>query len=233
MNTEKIKILLVDDNVFLGSLLKQFLETKNFLVTQTKNGEEAFDLFRIRTFDLCLLDIVMPLMDGITLAKKIKTKSEGTPIIFITANSKKEDIIEGFNVGADDYITKPYELEEILVRINAVLRRTVKKESTNENSTEFTIGKYVFNSLTQNLISKEGNCRLTTKEAQLLHLLVLNKNELLVRSFALKTIWHDSDYFKGRSMDIFITKLRKYLKDDSSLSIENVRGKGFKLLIKP
>jgi DNA-binding response OmpR family regulator len=232
MNTEKIKILLADDDILLGSFLKQFLEKKNFLVKQVNVGKKAFDLFCTQTFDLCLLNITMPPMDGITLAKNIRAKNKVMPIIFITGNSKKEDIIEGFKVGADDYITKPYEMGEILARINAVLRRTVRTEPTHEKSMEFDIGKYVFNPLRQTLISKEDNYRLTAKEAQLLHLLVLNKNELLERSYALKTIWHDTDYFKRRIMDVFITKLRKYLKSDSNVEIVNTRGKGFKLLVK-
>ncbi|HKC69955.1 MAG TPA: response regulator transcription factor [Bacteroidia bacterium] len=233
MNTKKIKVLLADDNILIGTFLKQYLEINNFFVEQVNNGVEAFDLFCKKAYDLYLLDVNMPLMDGITLAKKIRAKNAGIPIIFITANSKEEDILEGFRVGADDYITKPYDTEEILVRINAVLRRTEKKVSTDEHITEFNIGKYVFNSLTQELVSKEDNYKLTTKEAQLLRLLALNKNKLLDRSYTLKTIWNESNHFSRRSMDVYITKLRKYLKNESKVEIVNVHGGGFILYIKP
>ena len=232
MNSGKINILLAEDDDNLSSLLKEYLEEKGFLVKRAKNGKEGYDLFCKQAYDLCLLDVMMPHMDGITLAKKIRVKSKKIPVIFITANATKADTSEAFDIGADDYITKPFNMEELLARINAVLRRSVKIESINIDIVEFAIGKYIFNSEKQTLKSIEDNFRLTNKESQLLRLLLLNKNELLDRSYALKTIWHDTDYFKGRSMDVYITKLRKYLKNDPNVEILNEHAKGFKLFIK-
>jgi DNA-binding response OmpR family regulator len=231
MSTEKIKILLAEDDGNLGTLLQEYLEAKNYSVKLAKNGKEGYDLFCKQDYDLCLLDVMMPLKDGFTLAKEIRMSNKNIPIIFLTAKSMKEDTIEGFNAGADDYMTKPFSMEELVVRIQAILRRSMKTQAVENDKVEFSIGKYTFNTETQTLKCGDEGFKLTTKEAQLMRLLALNKNEVVDRSFTLKTIWHDDNYFNSRSMDVYITKLRKYLKHDQKVEIVNVHGKGFKLLV--
>jgi DNA-binding response OmpR family regulator len=231
MSTEKTKILLAEDDPNLGFLLEEYLRAKDFDVTLAVNGKEAFDMFCKHSYDLCLLDVMMPLKDGFTLAKEIRVSNKQVPIIFLTAKSMKEDTIEGFNAGGDDYMTKPFSTEELLARIQAVLRRSMKSIALENTQTEFTIGKYKFNTETQLLKGGTEDVKLTTKEGQLLRLLAINQNDILDRSFALKTIWHDDNYFNSRSMDVYITKLRKYLKQDPKVEIVNVHGKGFKLLV--
>ena len=234
MSTEKIKILLAEDDPNLGLLLEEYLHAKGYAVTLAVNGKEAFDLFCKHSYDLCLLDVMMPLKDGLTLAKEIRVSNKQIPIIFLTAKSMKEDTIEGFNAGGDDYITKPFSMEELLARIQAIMRRSMKTMVLESTQTDFVIGRYKFNTETQLLkITGSENVKLTTKEAQLLRLLAINQNDVLDRSFALKTIWHDDNYFNSRSMDVYITKLRKYLKHDAKVEIVNVHGKGFKLLVNP
>lgn len=231
-NQDKIKILLAEDDPNLGLLLEEYLSAKGYAVTLAVNGKEGFDMFCKHSYDLCLLDVMMPLKDGFTLAKEIRVSNKSVPIIFLTAKSMKDDTMEGFNVGADDYITKPFSMDELLARIQAILRRSMKALVLENTQTEFEVGKYKFNTETQQLkISGSDDVKLTTKEAQLLRLLAINKNEILDRSFALKTIWHDDNYFNSRSMDVYITKLRKYLKNDPKVEIVNVHGKGFKLLV--
>jgi len=231
MSTEKIKILLAEDDPNLGLLLEEYLQAKDYDVTLAVNGKEAFDMFCKHSYDLCLLDVMMPLKDGFTLAKEIRVSNKQVPIIFLTAKSMKEDTIEGFNAGGDDYMTKPFSTEELLARIQAVLRRSMKAMALENTQTEFVIGKYKFNTETQLLKGGTDDVKLTTKEGQLLRLLAINQNDILDRSFALKTIWHDDNYFNSRSMDVYITKLRKYLKQDPKVEIVNVHGKGFKLLV--
>jgi DNA-binding response OmpR family regulator len=233
MSTEKIKILLAEDDPNLGILLEEYLKAKGYVVNLAVNGKEAFDMFCKHSYDLCLLDVMMPLKDGLTLAKEIRVSNKLVPIIFLTAKSMKEDTIEGFNAGGDDYITKPFSMEELLARIQAIMRRSMKTMVLESTQTEFIIGKYKFNTETQVLKGGAENVKLTTKEAQLLRLLAINQNDVLDRSFALKTIWQDDNYFNSRSMDVYITKLRKYLKHDSKVEIVNVHGKGFKLLVNP
>lgn len=233
MSTEKIKILLAEDDPNLGLLLEEYLQAKDYAVTLAVNGKEAFDMFCKHSYDLCLLDVMMPLKDGFALAKEIRVSNKQVPIIFLTAKSMKEDTIEGFNAGGDDYMTKPFSTEELLARIQAVLRRSMKSIAMENTQTEFTIGKYKFNTETQLLKGGTEDIKLTTKEGQLLRLLAINQNDILDRSFALKTIWHDDNYFNSRSMDVYITKLRKYLKQDPKVEIVNVHGKGFKLLVNP
>ena len=228
---EKIKILLVEDDTNLGNLLKEYLEAKGYSTVLAINGKEGYHAFSKDKFSLCLLDVMMPLKDGYTLAKEIRAVDAVVPIVFLTAKSMKEDTIEGFNVGADDYITKPFSMEELLLRIKAILRRTSIKSIKNNDQAEFKIGKYKFEYNHQLLEIKGAQYKLTTKEADLLKLLCLNANDILDRNFALKSIWNDDNYFNGRSMDVYIAKLRKYLKDDSSIEILNVHGKGFKLLV--
>jgi DNA-binding response OmpR family regulator len=224
------KILLAEDDNNLGSLLRNYLIAKKYDATLCVNGKEALESFQKNEFNICIIDIMMPVMDGLTLAKEIRKINNNIPIIFLTAKNQKEDIIEGFITGADDYITKPFSMEELLYRIEAILRRVtdpvvLKKE---EN---YKIGDYSFDTLKQLLTFKDQTIKLTTKESELLELLCRNKNEILERNYALKAIWIDDNYFNARSMDVYITKLRKYLKKDPSVKILNVHGKGYKLLI--
>jgi two-component system, OmpR family, response regulator len=227
----KLKVLLAEDDSNLGTLLQEYLSSKGFEVKLAVNGKDAFDLFCKQQFDLCLLDVMMPVKDGLTLAKEIRENDKSVPIIFLTAKSMKEDTLEGFNAGADDYITKPFSMEELQARIQAVLRRSNKQIGLQSEQTDFEIGTLRFNSETQILSAGGKDQKLTTKESQLLRLLALHKNEILDRNYALKLIWHDDNYFNGRSMDVYIAKLRKYLKEDNKVEIVNVHGKGFKLLI--
>jgi DNA-binding response OmpR family regulator len=224
----KTRILLAEDDENLGSLLKEYLNAKGYETELFNDGNKAYRGFIREYFDLCLLDVMMPEKDGFTLAKEIRQINSDMPILFLTAKSMKEDILEGFSIGADDYITKPFSMEELLYRIEAILRRT-KQDTMWENKT-FQIGQYFFD--VQNQFLKKGNKKkkLTTKESELLKLLCNNMNKVLERNFTLRTIWIDDNYFNARSMDVYITKLRKYLKDDPSIQIINVHGKGFKLI---
>jgi len=228
---KKIKILLAEDDNNLGNLLREYLEAKNYSVVWAKNGKEGFDQFKKHSFDLCLLDVMMPLKDGFTLAKEIRMQNKNIPIVFLTAKSMKEDAIEGFTVGADDFITKPFSMEELLLRLEAILRRTTNQSTTDDTIRIFEIGSYLFDSSNQKLTSKKKEQGLTTKESDLLRLLCLNKNNVLDRNFALNAIWGDDNYFNSRSMDVFVTRLRKYLKEDPKVEIINIHGKGFKLLV--
>ncbi|MFN4233221.1 MAG: response regulator transcription factor [Bacteroidia bacterium] len=228
---EKIKVLLAEDDANLGSLLKQYLDAKGFDTTLTVNGKEAFDMFVKKQFDICILDVMMPVKDGFTTAKEIRAVNNQIPIVFLTARSQKEDTLEGFSVGADDYITKPFSMEELLARLQAILRRVNNKNISESQQNEFKIGKYKFDYQHQLLSIGDKTQKLTSKEADLLKLLCLNMNNVLDRSFALNAIWHNDSYFNSRSMDVYITKLRKYLKQDERLEIVNVHGKGFKLLV--
>jgi len=223
------KVLLAEDDENLGSLLREYLVAKKFDTDWFPDGNEAYKNFVKRHYDLCILDIMMPVKDGYTLAREIRMTNAEIPIIFLTAKSLKEDIIEGFKAGADDYICKPFSMEELLFRVEAIIRRT-KKDISGSLQTEYKIGDYMFYPNTQLL--KFGNIdhKLTTKESDLLKLLCANKNTILDRNFALKTIWVDDNYFNARSMDVYIAKLRKYLKEDPSVQIINVHGKGFKLI---
>ncbi|MBL7917415.1 MAG: response regulator transcription factor, partial [Bacteroidia bacterium] len=215
----------------LGPLLQEYLEAKGFETKLAEDGQKGSELFFKGSYDLLLLDVMMPVKDGITLAKEIRLTDKNTPIIFLTAKSMKEDTIEGFNAGADDYITKPFSMEELLARVTAVLRRTNKVRSSDSEEVNFKIGNYNFNSEKQVLQHGSAEQKLTTKESQLLRLLCVHKNDVLDRGFALKSIWQDDNYFNGRSMDVYIAKLRKYLKEDSKVEIINIHGKGFKLLV--
>jgi DNA-binding response OmpR family regulator len=228
---DKIKILLVEDEPNLGSLLKEYLEAKDFSTVLAVNGKEGFEQFSKDKFQLCILDVMMPVKDGFTLAREIRAEDPDIPIVFLTAKSMKEDAIEGFTLGADDYITKPFSMEELLLRIRAILRRAEGKTAKSSGQTEFEIGKYKFDYKHQTLVIAGSQQKLTTKEAELLKLLCDNINDVLDRNYALKTIWNDDNYFNGRSMDVYIAKLRKYLKEDPAVEVINVHGKGFKLLV--
>ena len=227
---ETTKVLLVEDDPNLGNLLKEYLEAKGYPTVLAVNGKQGYDLFSKDKFGICILDVMMPIKDGFTLAKEIRVLDGTIPIVFLTAKSMKEDAIQGFTVGADDYITKPFSMEELLMRIKAILRRSDNKAKSSDQ-TEFEIGNYKFDYKHQILDFNGSQQKLTTKEAELLRLLSLNTNEVLDRNFALKSIWKDDNYFNGRSMDVYIAKLRKYLKEDSSVELLNVHGKGFKLLV--
>ena len=221
------KVLLAEDDLNLGSLLKQYLVAKGYEIDLVFDGETAYKLFMKNKYDLCLLDVMMPKQDGFTLGKNIKRINSKMPIIYLTAKSLKEDVIKGFSLGADDYMTKPFEMEELLVRIEAVLRRTQK---TKVKEIKFTIGNFRFDSLKQELSSENNTSKLTTKENNLLRILAKNQNELVERNYVLKEVWGDDSIFNARSMDVYITKLRKYLQDDESVKILNVHSKGFKLV---
>lgn len=226
---KKTKLLLCEDDPNLGSLLAQYLQAKNYEVELRKDGEEGLKAYKKGHFDLLLLDIMMPLKDGFTLAREIRSTDRETPIIFLTAKNMRQDTLAGFECGADDYITKPFSMEELLLRIDAVLRRSWGIAPQEERQTSFTLGKFTFDARKQVLTGPEGERNLTTKENDLLQLLSENANSVLERSTALRTVWGDDNYFNGRSMDVYIAKLRKYLAEDPEVEVANVHGKGFRL----
>jgi DNA-binding response OmpR family regulator len=228
------KILLVEDDHNLGSLLQDYLELKGkFDVVLCKDGEEGLRVFTKDKFDLCILDIMMPKKDGFSLGKDIRKINGDVPIIFATAKGMMEDKAEAFTLGGDDYITKPFRIEELLLRINALLKRAANQDkiAADNRPVNFEIGSYIFDYTSQMIIRAESTQKVSTKEADLLRLLCIKKNEVLTREEALLSIWHDDNYFNGRSMDVFLSKLRKYLKDDPEVEIVNVHGRGYKLLV--
>ncbi len=229
----QIRILLVEDDPNLSLVLQDYLEMLDYKIVLCPDGEKGIEAFKKKKFDLCIFDVMMPKKDGFTLAEEIRLIDQQIPIIFLTAKSLKEDRIKGFQIGCDDYITKPFSTEELSLRIKAILKRCQHGNAMEENGKEdiFEIGKYTFDFENMLLKSKDSEQSLTRKEAGLLKLLCLHKNRLLTRETALKTIWGENDYFIGRSMDVFITKLRKYLKGDPAIRITNVHGTGFKLEI--
>jgi len=226
------KILLIEDDVNLGFIIQENLELQGFSVKLCSDGEEGYKTFLSKEFDLCLIDVMLPKKDGFTLAQDIRKTDQGIPIIFLTAKSLKEDRIHGFKIGADDYITKPFSTEELVLRIQAVLRRSKKETSTISEQNIFEIGNYQFNYNQQFLQINQTEQKLTNKEAELLRLLCLHKNQILDRDVALNLIWEDNSFFNSRSMDVYISKLRKYLNQDNQIEILNVHGKGFKLVEK-
>jgi DNA-binding response OmpR family regulator len=227
---ENIKILLVEDDKNLGELLSEYLEIKGFPTTLCKDGEEGWNTFQNQKFDFCIFDVMLPKLDGFVLAEKVRQKDKETPILFLTARAMKEDTIYGLKIGADDYMTKPFRMEELLLRMQAILRRVIKIEPENTEITTFKIGKYIFDYTQHKLFFNDKEQKLTSKEAELLKILCEHKNQILDRSVALKKIWKDDSYFNGRSMDVYVTKLRKYLKEDDKLQILNIHSQGFKLL---
>lgn len=228
--SKKINILLAEDDENLGQLLQTYLRTKGFDVELTRNGKTAFERFNDAKYDFCIFDVMMPIMDGFTLAKEIREIDRKVPILFLTAKAMKEDKLEGFSIGADDYLTKPFSMEELLARITAILRRI--EAPANENDSTVMVGKILFEPELRVLHLAEGDKKLTTKENQLLSMLVKNQNEILDRQATLRAIWGDDNYFNGRSMDVYIAKLRKLLKEDEAIEIMNVHGKGFKFIVK-
>ena len=228
---EKTKILLVEDEVFLGQIVKESFETRNFEVVLSTDGEMALNSYQDGEFDICVLDVMLPKMDGFKLAKEIKKLNKDQAIIFLTAKSMTEDVVEGFKIGADDYVRKPFSMEELILRVKAVIGRNSKiVEATPEDVKEHQIGVYNFFPLKQELIYQGNTKKMTSREADLLKILCLNRNNLVERDYILRELWGDDSYFNARSMDVFITKLRKYLSDDPSVELLNVRGKGYKLI---
>ncbi len=225
---EPIKILLVEDDINLGQILKEYLELKGFATTLCRDGEEGLQSFKKGKFQLCIFDVMMPKKDGFELGKEIRTIDEQTPFIFLTAKAMKEDAIAGLTIGADDYITKPFSMEELLLRIKAILKRT--QNHIEVATAPISLGSFTFDPTKRTLISKNVFKSLTTKENALLQLLVAYQNKVLPRTIALKQIWGDDSYFNARSMDVYITKLRKYLSSDEQLQILTVHGEGFKLV---
>ncbi|MCG6187977.1 MULTISPECIES: response regulator transcription factor RprY [Maribellus] len=227
---QKTKLLLAEDDENLGLLLKEYLIAKGYDANLFPDGEAAYKGFVKEHYDICVLDIMMPKKDGFTLAKDIRIINSDIPIIFLTAKNLKEDVLEGFKMGADDYITKPFSMEELILRIEAILRRTSQESQSNAQQI-FTLGKYTFDTRKQILSDGDETVKLTTKESDLLKLLCQNANKVLERNYALKSIWIDDNYFNARSMDVYITKLRKHLKDEPTVEIINVHGKGYKLIV--
>ncbi|RYU86188.1 response regulator transcription factor [Mucilaginibacter terrigena] len=227
------KILLVEDDPNLGLLLQDYLQLKGkFDVVLCKDGDEGLRAFTKQQFDLLILDVMMPKKDGFTLGKEIRKINAHVPIIFATAKAMIEDKTQAFNLGGDDYITKPFRIEELLLRINALLKRSdISEKKGDDNPSQFKLGSYDFDYTSQLITRGAALQKLSTKEAELLRLLCIKKNEVLTREEALLNIWHDDNYFNGRSMDVFLSKIRKYLKDDPSVEIINVHGRGYKLLI--
>jgi len=228
------RILLAEDDPNLGMLLKDYLQLKGkFEVVLCHDGEEASSTFTREHFDICIFDVMMPKKDGFTLGKEVRHINPNIPIIFATAKAMIEDKAEAYNLGGDDYITKPFRIEELLLRINALLKRVSEPGKTEASiiPSKFEIGNYKFDYTAQLITNGDAQQKVSTKEAELLRLLCLKKNEVLTREEALLSIWHDDNYFNGRSMDVFLSKLRKYLKEDPRVEIINVHGKGYKLLV--
>ena len=225
------RVLVVEDDKNLGKVLTDYLTSKNYLVQLAEDGEIGFDFFTNNDYDIIILDVMMPKKDGFSLAKDIRKMNKDIPIIFLTAKSHKENIIKAFNLGADDYLTKPFSIEELLLRMDAVLKRTVKIDKI-ELDDNFIIGSYTFHHNQNLLISSSGtNYKLTTKENDLLKLFCENVNSKVDRSLALMKIWGDDSYYNARSMDVYIAKLRKYLREDKKIDLKTIHGFGFKLLI--
>ncbi|MGY3215375.1 response regulator transcription factor [Mucilaginibacter sp. HD30] len=226
------KILLVEDDPNLGLLTQDYLQLKGkFDVVLCTDGEEGLRAFTKQSFDLLILDVMMPKKDGFTLGKDIRKINQDVPIIFATAKGMIEDKTQAYNLGGDDYITKPFRIEELLLRVNALLKRAESAERREDKQSNFKIGAYEFDYSAQVIAINGSQQKLSTKEAELLRLLCLKQNEVLTREEALLNIWHDDNYFNGRSMDVFLSKIRKYLKDDPSVEIINVHGRGYKLLV--
>jgi two-component system OmpR family response regulator len=233
METDNKKILLVEDDQNFGAILKDYLMLNDFDVTLAKNGMEGFEKFKKDTYDLCILDVMMPYKDGYTLAKEIREKNKEVPIIFLTAKSMKEDVLKGYKVGADDYLNKPFDSEVLLMKIRAIIQRKSSDTKTDVTKFEFQVGNFHLNSKLRFLTYKNQEpIKLSPKENELLKLLVLYENDLMPRELALTKIWRDDNYFTSRSMDVYIAKLRKYLKLDENVEILNIHGEGFRLVVK-
>jgi len=231
MEDEQLKVLLAEDDKNLGTILTSYLNAKGFPTTLCINGKEAYDSFRKDKYDFCIVDVMMPIKDGFTFAKEIRQIDKKIPILFLTAKAMQEDKLKGFEIGADDYITKPFSMEELLMRMRAIVRRTTESKTMDTSRNFYDIGKFNFDYNRQILKINNKEQKLTSKESELLKMLCDNINEVLDRSIALKKIWLDDSYFNARSMDVYVTKLRKYLKEDPNIELINVHGVGFKLVL--
>jgi len=228
MSQKPVKIFLVEDDLSFGSVLKSYLEINDFSVEWVDDGKYAVEHFRKGIFDICILDVMLPHVDGFTIASEIRQINNVVPLIFLTAKKMKDDVLKGYNAGGDDYITKPFDTDILLAKIRAILSR---RDLQNGTKDIYEIGKFIFNSKLRTLTSGDDEKKLSPKEAQLLELLTVNSNSLISREMALKKIWGNDDYFTARSMDVYITKLRKYLSEDPHLNIKNIHGAGFQLVI--
>jgi two-component system OmpR family response regulator len=228
MSAKPVKIFLVEDDLSFGSVLKSYLELNDYSVDWVDDGKYALEHFRKGVFDICILDVMLPHVDGFTIANEIRQINNTVPIVFLTAKKLKEDVLKGYGVGGDDYITKPFDTDILLCKIKAIISRRDVHDGSKDL---YEIGKFVFNAKLRTLTVGENENKLSPKEAQLLELLAINPNALISREMALKKIWGSDDYFTARSMDVYVTKLRKYLADDPSLVIKNIHGAGFQLLI--
>jgi two-component system, OmpR family, response regulator len=229
--TKKIRILLVEDDPNFGSILKSYLELNDFEVILKSDGKQGLSAFRNELVDICILDVMMPEMDGFTLAKEIKKSNSQVPFIFLTAKTLKSDMLEGFQAGADDYITKPFDSEVLLYKLRAILKRNTQTDENESDRKEYPVGQFIFNYALRTLNSGSETLQLSPKEASLLRMLCIAKDGILTRKEALEKIWGTDSYFNGRSMDVFIARLRKYLKADPSVEIANIHGNGFRLII--
>jgi two-component system OmpR family response regulator len=228
MNIKPFKIFLVEDDLSFGSVLKSYLEINDFSVDWIDDGKYAVDHFRKGLFDICILDVMLPHVDGFTIANEIRQINNSIPVIFLTAKKLKEDVLRGYGAGGDDYITKPFDTDILLAKIRAIVARLDFQSGTKDI---FEIGKFIFNAKLRTLTAGDDEKKLSPKEAQLLELLAVNPNALISREMALKKIWGNDDYFTARSMDVYITKLRKMLSDDPHLNIKNIHGAGFQLIV--
>ena len=233
MEIQNKKILLVEDDPNFGTVLKDYLSMNDYDVVHAKNGMEGFEKFKKDNYDLCILDVMMPYKDGFTLAKEIREKNTEVPIIFLTAKALKEDVMKGYKVGADDYLNKPFDSEVLLMKIKAIMQRKTSDSVADSKQFEFVIGRFNLNSKLRFLtFDQDEPNKLSPKENELLRLLALHENDLMPRELALTKIWRDDNYFTSRSMDVYIAKLRKYLKRDEDVEILNIHGEGFRLVIK-
>jgi two-component system, OmpR family, response regulator len=228
MSAKTVRIFLVEDDLSFGSVLKSYLELNDYSVDWVDDGKYAVEHFRKSAFDICILDVMLPHIDGFTIANEIRAINNTVPIVFLTAKKLKEDVLKGYGVGGDDYITKPFDTDILLCKIKAIISR---RDIHDGSKDLYEIGKFVFNSKLRTLTMGETEYKLSPKEGQLLELLAINPNALISREMALKKIWGADDYFTARSMDVYVTKLRKYLSDDPSLVIKNIHGAGFQLVI--
>jgi two-component system, OmpR family, response regulator len=229
--TQKIKILLVEDDPNFGSIMKSYLELNDFTVILRVDGKQGLSAFKSEHFDICILDVMMPEMDGFTLAREIRKSDLDTPFIFLTAKSLKEDMLEGFKAGADDYITKPFDSEVLLFKIHAILKRHFQRAEAEADLNEMKVGRLFFNYTLRTLTDNNVTQQLSPKEAGLLKMLITAKDGILLRKDALEKIWGNDNYFNGRSMDVFIARLRKCLKADPAIEIVNIHGNGFRIII--
>jgi two-component system, OmpR family, response regulator len=229
MSSKTVRIFLVEDDLSFGSVLKSYLELNDYQVEWVDDGKFAFEHFRKSNFDICILDVMLPHVDGFTIASEIRKMNNTIPIVFLTAKKLKDDVLKGYGVGGDDYVTKPFDTDILLAKIKAIIQR---RDIHDESRDIYEIGKFIFNSRLRTLNLEDREIKLSPKEAQLLEMLSLNPNTLISREMALKKIWGSDDYFTARSMDVYVTKLRRYLADDPSLVIKNIHGAGFQLIIK-